>query len=49
MWDNEDQKRWEELTRKEEDGLLTDIEKIELNALESQAEWEMYQDLMYMR
>ena len=49
MWDNEEQKRWEELTRKAEEGIITEEEQSDLDFLERQAELEMYQDLMYMR
>lgn len=43
----EEELRYMELSKKEDEGTLTAEERSDLDFLESQAEWEMYEDLKY--
>jgi hypothetical protein len=43
----EEELRYMELSRKEDEGTLTAEERSDLDFLERQAEWEMYEDLKY--
>jgi hypothetical protein len=42
-----DEQRYMELSKKEDEGTLTEEERSDLDFLEKQAEWEMYEDLKY--
>ena len=42
-----DEQRYRELSKKEDEGTLTEEERSDLDFLERQAEWEMYEDLKY--
>ena len=43
----EEELRYMELSKKEDEGTLTPEERSEMDWLEQQAEWEMYEDLKY--
>lgn len=43
----EEELRYMELSKKEDEGTLTAEERSEMDFLERQAEWEMYEDLKY--
>ena len=43
----EDEKRYMELSKKQDEGTITPEEQSDLDWLEQQAEWEMYEDLKY--